>query len=97
MVTAKTKQILQGCFSSKRAGGMGNTVDSEQTAPIFIRRLEPGIHCLLGPICPNTKGRTYVTITYSYLSYDVAVIQWITSCHKSRMTTRVIITLGAYA
>ena len=27
------------------------------------------------------------------LSYDVAVIQWITSCHKNRMTTRYI-TLG---
>ena len=25
-----------------------------------------------------------------YVSYDVAVIQWITSCHKNRMTTRVI-------
>ena len=25
-----------------------------------------------------------------HLSYDVAVIQWITSCHKNRMTTRVI-------
>ena len=25
-----------------------------------------------------------------YLSYDVAVIQWITSYHKNRMTTRVI-------
>ena len=24
------------------------------------------------------------------LSYDVAVIQWITSCHKNHMTTRVI-------
>ena len=24
------------------------------------------------------------------LSYNVAVIQWITSCHKNRMTTRVI-------
>ena len=24
------------------------------------------------------------------LSYDVAVIHWITSCHKNRMTTRVI-------
>ena len=24
------------------------------------------------------------------LSYDVAVIQWIMSCHKNRMTTRVI-------
>ena len=28
--------------------------------------------------------------TYNFLSYDVAVIQWITSCHKNRMTTRVI-------
>ena len=27
---------------------------------------------------------------YSYLSHDVAVIQWITSCHKNCMTTRVI-------
>ena len=25
-----------------------------------------------------------------FLSYDVAVIQWIASCHKNRMTTRVI-------
>ena len=24
------------------------------------------------------------------LSYDVAVIQWITSCHKNRMTTSVV-------
>ena len=27
---------------------------------------------------------------YILLSYDVAVFQWITSCHKNRMTTRVI-------
>ena len=26
----------------------------------------------------------------SYLSYDVAVILWITSCHKNHMNTRVI-------
>ena len=25
------------------------------------------------------------------LSYDIAVIQWITSCHKNRITTRLII------
>ena len=30
---------------------------------------------------------------YVFLSYDVAVIQWLTSCHKNRMTTRYI-TLG---
>ena len=29
--------------------------------------------------------------TYASLSYDVAVIQWITSCHKNHMTTHVII------
>ena len=34
-------------------------------------------------------GRYY----YFILSYDVAIIQWITSCHKNRMTTRYI-TLG---
>ena len=28
-----------------------------------------------------------------YLSYDVAVIQWVMSCHNNRVTTRVIITL----
>ena len=28
------------------------------------------------------------------LSYDVAVFQWITSCHKNRMTTRVITLAG---
>ena len=29
-------------------------------------------------------------VLYKYLSYDVTVFQWITSCHKNRMTTRVI-------
>ena len=32
-------------------------------------------------------------ISYSILSYDIAVIQWLTSCHKHPMTTRYI-TLG---
>ena len=31
-----------------------------------------------------------VTFAQEILSYDVAVFQWITSCHKNRMTTRVI-------
>ena len=30
------------------------------------------------------------------LSYDVAVFQWITSCHKNHMTTRVITLLREY-
>ena len=30
-------------------------------------------------------------------SYDVAVIQWITSCHKNSMTTRVITSIAAAA
>ena len=29
-------------------------------------------------------------VLYPYLSYDVAVIQWITSCHIYRMTMHVI-------
>ena len=37
---------------------------------------------------PGTKGQPY--IADYLLSYDVAVIQWITSCYKNRMTTRVI-------
>ena len=31
-----------------------------------------------------------------FLFYDVAVFQWITSCHKNRMTTRVITLLREY-
>ena len=27
-------------------------------------------------------------VLYFFLSHDVAVIQWITSCYKNRMTTR---------
>ena len=34
--------------------------------------------------------RMNFSYTYIHLSYDVAVIQWITSCHKNRMITRVI-------
>ena len=42
----------------------------------------------------NRKFLTNVLILQlSFLSYDVAVIQWLTSCHKNRMTTRYI-TLG---
>ena len=28
-----------------------------------------------------------------YLSYDIAIIQWITLCHKNRMAARIIITI----
>ena len=35
----------------------------------------------------------YLELLNTLLSYDVAVIQWLTSCHKNRMTTRYI-TLG---
>ena len=33
---------------------------------------------------------------YFALSYDVAVFQWITSCHKNRMSTRVLTLLREY-
>ena len=37
------------------------------------------------------KGKSLTSFKQNYvLSYDVAVIQWITSCHKNRMTTRLI-------
>ena len=29
-------------------------------------------------------------IAYIFLSYDITVIQWITSCHKNCKTTRVV-------
>ena len=32
-----------------------------------------------------------------YLSYDVAVFQWVTPCRKNRMTTRVLTLLREYA
>ena len=37
-----------------------------------------------------------IIATYNLLSYDAAVFQWITSCHKNRMTTRVITLLREY-
>ena len=36
------------------------------------------------------SSKTDSTVRPKFLSYDVAVIQCITSCHKNRMTTRVI-------
>ena len=39
----------------------------------------------------TTNPVTCLYIIYiTFLSYDVAVIQWITSCHKNRIITRVI-------
>ena len=35
-------------------------------------------------------------VPYFILSYDVAVFQWITSCRKNRMTTRVLTLLREY-
>ena len=35
-------------------------------------------------------------VLYVSLSYDVAVFQWITSCHKNRMPTRVLTLLREY-
>ena len=39
---------------------------------------------------PNRTTILQDWMFHSLLSYDVVVIQWITSCHKNRMTTRVI-------
>ena len=49
----------------------------------FQKRRLPGSNVFVIP---------YKTISSEnmFLSYDVAVIQWIMSCHKNRMTTRVI-------
>ena len=40
-------------------------------------------------IANRALNHTETTAVHKIL-YDVAVIQWITSCHKNRMTTRVI-------
>ena len=37
-----------------------------------------------------------IIVSKIHLSYDVAVFQWITSCHKNRMTTHVITLLREY-
>ena len=52
----------------------------KETSRIFglPRFINPISHILNGPINKH------------YLSYDVAVIQWITSCHINHMTKRVI-------
>ena len=50
----------------------------------------------LSDIQPPSVYKSHILngpINKLYLSCDVAVIQWITSCHKNRMTTPVIITL----
>ena len=39
---------------------------------------------------PDGTGRHKCKSKITFLSHDVAVIQCITSCHKNRMTTRVI-------
>ena len=45
-----------------------------------------------------TKCEIQLTLIISniHLSYDVAVLQWIPSCYKNRMTTRVITLLRVY-
>ena len=40
------------------------------------------------PILTSLRCKT--NFDFCSLSYDIAVIQWVTSCHKNRMTTRVI-------
>ena len=55
------------------------TVDPNQTAPSGS-----GLDCVPKTDCPKT-------LNHYGLSYDVTVIQWITSCHKNVVTTRYII------
>ena len=38
----------------------------------------------------NERRTMFLYISYAYLSHDVTVIQWITSCHKNNMTIREI-------
>ena len=63
----------------------------------FVRLYRKIIHKrkLIAHLCilHHVHSETLALCNKSYLSYDVAVIQWITSCHKNRMTTRYI-TLG---
>ena len=54
-----------------------------------ITSLEPKLSREVG----GARPLQLCCLTYFALSYDVAVIQWLTSCHKNRMTTRYI-TLG---
>ena len=41
-------------------------------------------------ITADTSVQCNMGMRLIILSYDVAVIQWIMSCHKNRMTSRVI-------
>ena len=46
---------------------------------------------IVGPSSLHLEGSIYIIkIIMFIILYDVAVIQWITSCHKNRMTTRYI-------
>ena len=57
---------------------------------IYIRlisyNMEENRSLLSVALCPANMKASLIII----LSYDIAVIQWITSCHKNRMSTRVI-------
>ena len=37
-----------------------------------------------------SHNKLEIIVSIVYLSYDVAIIQWITSYHKNHMTTRVV-------
>ena len=54
-------------------------------------------NCTLNYIYVHFSGCAVVeSITERSLSYDVHFIQWITRCHKDRMTTRAITLLQVY-
>ena len=49
------------------------------------------------PVMADVDGSDpYAVSLYLSLSYDVTVFQWITSCHKNRMTTCVLTLLREY-
>ena len=68
-----------------------NSLDGAQIMTTAVQRYGR-THCLI-----TFLRCVFCTVNteYSQLSYNVAVIQWITSCHKNRMTTRYI-TLGSW-
>ena len=76
---------FRGCERRRRTTEHGYTISSP---------CEPN-----GSGEPKRKERRKQKIEldhYFCLSYNVAVFQWITSCHKNRMNTRVITLLREY-
>ena len=95
MTTRIRSSIYDAVMRPNSVDDMSTSVDSSETASLDPNDLVSLIW--VRPVCSDVSYPIFkffdvlyfFTLLYFSLSSDVAVIQWITSCHKNRMTTRV--------